>query len=197
MSVASSIQEKSQNLPAAIPTAGIDDLASSRRYAPGAGADNHWPWGNRISSLPDIRTWVEDQLIFLQETITTLLRRLPAKAEGELTLLVGPDGNITAVGDHPYRHALLDYFNSCPELLDDFASLAATASFLHEADNSLEFKRAHRKNPEAAINQYQHLLRRYTFGLRILGGFVTPTYFEPAAIQAILVTSGTDHPALP
>lgn len=196
MSVASTIQEQDQNLLAATHFAGADNLVESRRYAPGALADSHRPWGSGLFSLPDIQAWVEDRIILLQGTVTALLRHLPAKAEGELTLAVGPEGNITAVGDHPYRHALLDYFNSRPELLDDFANLAATAGFLREADNSLEFKRAYRKNPETAIIQYQRLLRRYTFGLCILGGFVNPTYFEPVTIQAIPVPSGTDHPAL-
>jgi len=197
MSVASSFQEQNQNPPAATHYVGADDLVLSRRNNTGAEADSHRPWGSGLFSLPDIQAWVEDRIILLQETVTALLRHLPAKAEGELTLAVGPEGNITAVGDHPYRHALLDYFNSRPELLDDFARLAATAGFLREADNSLEFKRAYRKNPETAIIQYQRLLRRYTFGLCILGGFVNPTYFEPVTIQAIPVLSGTDQPALP
>jgi len=197
MSVASTIQEQDQNLLAAAHFAGADDLVESRRYAPGASADSHRPWGSGLFSLPDIQACVEDRIIILQETVTDLLRQLPAKAEGELMLAVGPEGNITAVGDHPYRHALLDYFNSRPELLDDFANLAATAGFLREADDSLEFKRAYRKNPETAIIQYQRLLRRYTFGLCILGGFVNPTYFEPVTIQAIPVSSGTDQPTLP
>ena len=197
MSVASFIQEQTQNLLAAVHSAGTDDLVVSGSSAPGAAADSHRPWGSGLFSLPSIRAWVQDRMILLQETITTLLRHLPAKAEGELTLAVGPDGNITAVGDHPYRHALLDYFNSCLELLDDFARLAATAGFLRGADDSLEFQKAYRKNPETAIIQYQHLLRKYSFGLCILGGFITPTYYEPVALQATPVPSGIDRPTLP
>ncbi len=197
MSVVSSFQEQDQNLPAATHSAGADDLVLSRRNTTGAEADGHRPWGSGLFSLPYIGAWVEDRITLLQETVTVLLRQLPAKAEGELTLVVGPEGNITAVGDHPYRHALLDYFNSCPELLDNFAGLAATAGFLRGTDDSLKFRKTYRKNHEAAIIQYQHLLRRYTFGLHILGGFVNPTYYEPATIRTTPVPSGTDQQPLP
>lgn len=197
MSVVSSFQEQDQNQPAANYSAGADDPVLSRRNTSGAEADGHWPWGSGLFSLLDIDAWVQDQMALIQETVTVLLRQLPAKAEGELTLVVGPEGNITAVGDHPYRHALLDYFNSCPELLDDFTCLAATAGFLRGTDDSHEFRRAYRKNPEAAIIQYQHFLQRYTFGLHILGGFVTPTYYEPATIPATPGPSGTDQQPLP
>ena len=196
MSVASSFQKQDQNPLAAIHSAGADNLVLSRRNTTGAEADGHRPWGSGLFGLPDIDAWVQDQIVLMQETVTVLLRQLPAKAEGELTLIVGPEGNITAVGDHPYRHALLDYFNSRPELLDDFANLAVTAGFLRAADDSLEFRKAYHKNPEAAISQYQHLLRKYTFGLHILGGFVNPTYYEPATTPATPVPSGTDQQPL-
>lgn len=198
MSVATTIQGQDQNLLAATHFAGADNLVLSRRNTTGAEADGHRPWGSGLFSLSEIGAWVEDRMILLQETVAALLRHLPAKAEGELTLAVGPEGNITAAGNHPYRLALLDYFNSRPELLDDFASLAAAAGFLRGADNSLEFKRAYHKNPEAAIIRYQRLLRKYTFGLCIMGGFVNPTYLEPATIQPTPVPSGTtDQQALP
>ena len=197
MSVVSSFQQQDQNPPAVTHSAGVNDLVLSMRNTTGAEADGHRPWGSGLFSLSDIEAWVQDQIVLMQETVTVLLRQLPAKAEGELTLVVGPEGNITAIGDHPYRHALLDYFNSCPELLEDFACLAVTAGFLRAANDSLEFQKAYRKNPEAAIIQYQHLLQRYTFGLHILGGFVTPTYYEPATIPATPVPSGTGQQPLP
>ncbi len=137
------------------------------------------PWGVGLFSLSDIRAWVNDRIIELQKQITTLLRQVPASAEGTLTLLPGPGGSIMAVGNHPYRHALMDYINGNPDLVDNFLNLAATASFLYGAEESREFQKAYRKNPETAVAQFKDLFRNYTFGLHIQGELVNPYIAEP------------------
>jgi len=99
---------------------------------------------------------------------------------------------MTAVGDHPYKHALIDYINSRQDLLNDFTSLAVTASLLRGADGSHEFQKAYRQNPAAAIGQYEHLLGKYAFGLSIVGGLITPNYFEHALNYPTPVPSSTN-----
>lgn len=180
MSVASLIQSRVKSLQASFQSSQPDDTALSRGETPAPRAGGRRPWGYGLFSLPDIRAWVRDRTIHLQETIAALLRNLPAAAEGELTLITGPDGSMIAVGDHPYKHALIDYINNHQDLLNDFSSLAVTASLLRGADGSHEFQKAYRQNPEAAIAQYEHLLGKYAFGLSIVGGLITPTYFERA-----------------
>ncbi|WP_029896042.1 hypothetical protein [Desulfohalovibrio reitneri] len=108
-------------------------------------------------TLKDLRAGLERTEEAFRGDVGALFIENGIRAKPPVELTTARDGSVVVKGDHPQKEKIEQLFEDNPDLSNDFRKVACLTSMIEAGQEHMEFARAYRQDPYAAVAEYGHL----------------------------------------